>query len=80
MTHPRTYRIDKLYNQFLKPKGIGIDRLDALIDRLLAQGFIAIDGRLSVHSTDLERYSETEKLTSMEHKSELFKLIQGVSK
>jgi len=74
MTFTRTYKTERLYHQFLKPKGISIDKLPFLVARLYSQGFIELF-RSSVEP-DYERYAETEKLTSRQHRDELFKLIQ----
>lgn len=66
--YKRTYRIDKLYHQFLKPKGIPQDRLPDLIDRLTREGFIeVIQGR----------YIELDKMTSGKHKKELFNITRS---
>lgn len=72
-TPNRTFKLDRLYHRFLKPKRISIDRLPLLATKLYEQGFIEIfrDPR----DPDLERYLETDKLISGEHKNELFKLI-----
>ena len=67
--HDRTFRLDRLYFQFLKPKGIGLDQLEDLMILMIEHGFINMDG-------SLERYSETGKLTSRQHKDELFKIIE----
>jgi hypothetical protein len=71
--HQRTFRLDRLYNQFLKPKGIPLDKLPFLVSRLYEQGFIQLVRDPS--DPDLERYSETEKLTGRMHRDELFKLV-----
>jgi hypothetical protein len=72
MTTPqRTFRLDRLYFQFLKPKGLPIEDLQILSGLLVEAGFINMED-------DLERYSETEKLTSRQHRDELFKIIQGL--
>lgn len=67
----RTYRIDRLYHRFLKPKGIPLDQLPALATRLQTAGFIDLG-----HVAGLGRYIETTKLISRDHRDELFKLIQ----
>ena len=64
----RTFRIDKLYHQFLKPKDIKYIHVDAFAIALYNAGFIRWEGD--------NRYSETRKLIKQEHKKELFKLIQ----
>lgn len=74
MKHSRTFRLDKLYNQFLKPKGIDASQLPFLVSRLYAAGFIQVFS--DPRDVDLERYSETEKLTSRKHRDELFKIIE----
>jgi len=68
-TQNRTFRLDKLYHQFLKPKGVNLLYLDVLATQLHLQGFIQITG---------DRYTETEKLTSRQHRDELFKIIEGM--
>lgn len=69
--HDRTFRLDRLYFQFLKPKGLSIELLHEFQLLMIEHGFINMeDGR--------ERYTETQKLTSREHRDELFKLIQGL--
>lgn len=70
---PLTYRIDRLYHRFLKPEGIGIDKLHFLATALFDHGFIEIVR--SETNPDDERYYETEKLTSRQHRDELFKII-----
>lgn len=63
----RTFRLDRLYHKFLKPKGHKLEHLESLIEALVISDFIKV--------INDERYSETEKLSSGKHKSELFKLI-----
>lgn len=73
MKPARTFRLDRLYHQFLKPKGILIDQLPILVTKLYEAGFIEV-----FHdelNPSLERYSETEKLTNRKHGDELFKII-----
>jgi hypothetical protein len=55
----------------LKPKGLPIEDLQILSGLLVEAGFINMED-------NLERYSETEKLTSRQHRDELFKIIQGL--
>lgn len=69
--HNRTFRIDRLYFQFLKPKGLSIELLHELQTLMIEHGFITMED-------GLERYIETEKLTSRQHRDELFKLIRGL--
>ena len=76
MKPQRTFRLDKLYNQFLKPKGIAATQLPFLVSKLYEAGFIQVFS--DTRDVDLERYSETEKLTSRKHRDELFKIIGGL--
>ncbi len=76
--HPRTFRLDRLYNQFLKPRGIHIDNLPLLATKLYESQFI--DLVYDQDNPDVERYSETQKLLSRNHRNELFKIIQGFRK
>lgn len=69
MNYAKTFRIDKLYHKFLKPKGIPTSFIESLASRLQNHGFILVQD---------DRYQETDKLTSREHRDELFKIIQGV--
>lgn len=72
--HDRTFRLDRLYHQLLKPKGIELEKLPLLVTKLYESGFIEL-----YHSFgDDERYSETEKLTNRQNRDELFKLIEGL--
>lgn len=73
---PLTYRIDRLYHKFLKPEGISIEKLHFLATELFEHGFIEL--LRSEDDPDLERYFETEKLTSRQHRDELFKIIGGL--
>lgn len=69
--HDRTFRLDRLYHQLLKPKGIELEKLPLLVTKLYESGFIEL-----YHSFgDDERYSETEKLTNRQNRDELFKII-----
>ena len=74
--HDRTFKMDRLYFQFLKPKGIHRDNLFELFDSLYQSGFIQIAPDDA--GTNETRYIETEKLTSRQHRDELFKLIEGL--
>ena len=76
MKHDRTFKMDRLYFQFLKPKGIHRDKLFELFDLLYQSGFMQIVPDDA--GTNEARYIETEKLTSRQHRDELFKLIQGL--
>lgn len=73
MNHPKTFRLDKLYHQFLKPAGLPIDALPELATRLYEAGFI--DLFRDRNNPELERYAETPKLTERLARDELFKLI-----
>lgn len=70
----RTFRLDRLYHQLLKPKGIELEKLPLFVTKLYESGFI----ELYHHFGDDERYSETEKLTSRNNRDELFKIIEGL--
>ena len=74
----RTFRLDRLYHQFLKPKGIPLDKLPFLVSKLYEAGFIEVFHENN--DPDSERYFETEKLTSREHRDDLFKIIQELKK
>lgn len=67
--YDRTFRIDRLYHRFLRRQRISYEALGALSVLLEVRGFIKV-------TADKERYSETEKLLSGEHKKELFKILQ----
>jgi hypothetical protein len=69
--HSRTFKVDKLYHQFLKPKGISESMLVPLVGFLVEAEFISM--------SDVDRYIELHKLTSGEHKNELFKLIGSLN-
>jgi hypothetical protein len=66
----RTFRLDRLYHQFLKPRGLCQADAHVLAHALTREGFIEM--------VDADRYSETEKLTSRMHRDELFRTVQGV--
>lgn len=72
MNNIKTFRLEKLYFKFLKPKNIPIEKLQELADLLHEQNFIHY---VYQNQTNGLRYSETEKLTGREHRDELFKLI-----
>lgn len=67
----RTFRTERLYHQFLKPKGIELEKLPLLVTKLYEAQFIELYHNFG----DDERYSETEKLTGREHRDELFKIV-----
>jgi hypothetical protein len=69
----KTYKTERLYHQLLSPKNIPADQLPFLISKLYEAGFIEVFTVL-----EDERYLETEKLLSGEHKNELFKIIGGL--
>lgn len=73
--HDRTFRLDRLYHQFLKPKGIELEKLPLLVTKLYESGFIEI---FRYPTSELERYSETEKLANRQNRDELFKIIEGL--
>lgn len=73
MNYKRTFALSRLYHQFLKPEQIPLEKLHFLDAALYDHGFIEI--LRSETNPDDERYSETEKLTSRQHRDELFKLI-----
>lgn len=74
--YDRTFKIDRLYFQFLKPKGIPRDKLFELFDSLYQSGFIQIVP--DDVGTNETRYIETEKLTSRNNRDELFKIIERI--
>lgn len=67
--YKRTYRIDKLYHQFLKPKGLGYNRLLDLLDGLTRADFIEVDASTA-------RYTENDKMTDGKHRKELFDIVR----
>lgn len=71
MNQIQTHRLDNLYYKFLKPKNISIEKLEDFAKSLHEKSFIVFVYGLST------RYSETEKLTSREHRDELFKIVQS---
>ena len=72
----RTFRLDRLYHQFLKPHDLSLDHLPILVSKLFEHEFIDLF-QVDVGS-DEERYSETDKLSSKKHKKELFNLIRSL--
>lgn len=72
--HDRTFRLDRLYFQFLKPKSIELEKLPLFVTKLYESGFIELYHDFG----DDERYSETKKLTSRNNRDELFKIIEGL--
>ncbi|HZX13686.1 MAG TPA: hypothetical protein VFF49_04725 [Thermodesulfobacteriota bacterium] len=70
----RTFRTDRLYHQFLKPKSISLEKLPLLVTKLSEAQFIELHHNFG----DGERYSETEKLTGRKHRDELFKILQSL--
>lgn len=67
----RTYKLAKLYHQFLSPHNIYGDKpREELIQALLESNFINI--------AQNNRYSESNKLIRGEHKNELFKIINKI--
>lgn len=72
----RTFSLDRIYHQLMKPKQIPVNRLPFVVARLYEQGFIELVHDQS--NPDLERYSETEKLTGHQNKKELFKLLEKI--
>lgn len=76
MKPDRTFRMDRLYFQFLKPNLIGMDQLPFLATKMFEAGFIEIF--LDDSDPELERYAENPKLYTGHHKKELFKIIEGL--
>lgn len=72
MEYRETHRLDRLYFKFLKPRGMSRDLLESMAVRLFEAGFIDL---LQDESGNIERYSENEKLTSRQHRDELFKIV-----
>jgi hypothetical protein len=70
--YQKTYRLDRLYHQFLKPRSIPMDRLPFFVSKLYEHGFIEV---FNAPFSDTERYSPTEKLLRRQDRDELFKLI-----
>lgn len=69
---PRTFRLDRLYYQFLRPNGMPLTLLQDFASRLEVHGFIRLND-------DGERYSETDRLSGGHHQ-ELFRLITTMQK
>lgn len=63
----RTFRIDRLFYKYLKPKRVGKQYLNDFAMLLEAHGFIDL--------LPGDRYQETEKLTGRDNNQELFKLV-----
>jgi hypothetical protein len=61
-----TYRLDTIYFRFIAPAGGSMEALKNVAEALQARAFIVING---------ERFTETQKIISGEHKNELFKCI-----
>ena len=74
MSFIQTYRLDRLYHMFLKPKDVPIEQLGEFVARMYEAGFIEVFQSREI--PDGERYAETEKLTSRQHRDELFSIIQ----
>jgi hypothetical protein len=74
----RTFSFDRLYHQFLSPKGIPMAQTPILAARLAENEFIDI--YQDADNPDIERYSERQKLTERKHRDELFKIISLVGK
>ena len=70
----RTFNTTRLFHQFLKPNGLPMEALPFLIRDLYQAGFIDAIG--TPDHPEVERYSETDKLTGRKHRDELFKIIQ----
>lgn len=68
----RTYRLDRLYFKFMKPKDIPLIYLDKFAMALHEDGFINIRPN--------HRYSDTDKMVSGNHRKALFKLIEKFKK
>ena len=76
MNPERTFRMDRLYHQFLKPNRIGMDQLPFLATKLYEAGFIEIHAADS--AIEVERYSENPKLYTGHHKKQLFTIIEDL--
>lgn len=72
----KAHPIKQLYFQFLKPKGLPIEKLNELVTKLYESEFI--DLFYKKENPDVEYYVELYKLTSGEFKDELFKIIGGL--
>jgi hypothetical protein len=71
MNYERTFRIDRLYHQFLQKRNVSIEFLNELILKLEEHNFIKLlDGR--------QRYIELDKLTNRQNRDELFKLVHKI--
>jgi hypothetical protein len=63
MEYSRTFRVDRLYHQFIKPRSLSID-VNTLASDLHIRGFIKL--------LTYDRYLETAKLTERKHNKELY--------
>lgn len=68
MEYLRSFRLDKLYHQFLKPQGLSIELIEPLAKALESSNFIELQ--------DNDRYCALDKLTQGKNRPELFKIIQ----
>lgn len=71
----KTYKLDRIYHQLMKPRGVPVEQLNFVVSRLYEQGFIEL---YSEPDLETERYSETDKLTGHTNKKELFKLLEKI--
>lgn len=60
------FRLLTLYHKFMRSKGISYSQLTNFAHALNDEGFIVLKG---------DWYEPTEKLTSLEYRKELFKLV-----
>lgn len=72
----RTFTLAKLYFQFLMPKRIPIEQLPFLVSKLYEAGFIEVFA--PSEPLGAERYTENDKLTSRNHRDELFKIVESL--
>lgn len=70
----RTYKLERLFHQLLKPRGIPSSELPFVIIELENSGFIET---LIDANKEVTRYIETPKLVSGLARKELFKILQG---
>jgi len=63
----RTFRIDRLYHRYLRPRQVGLKYLNDFAMLLEAKGFILL--------LENDRYSETSKLNNQTNNKELFALV-----
>lgn len=73
----RSYRLDTLHHKFLKPKSIPIDRLEEFAVALWEAKFIDFVPNKDQRNPNIERYADTDKMTSREHRDELFKIVES---